>query len=128
MKTKTLLATILSIAIIAVVVTVSGIRSNNTALGAGGTILKANISTGVSVATSSTPILVASSGRTYAVIVNDSANVVYISIDGNAAVVGQGIRLNASGGSYEINSLNQFVAQINAIAASTSNVTVTASQ
>lgn len=99
------------------------------ALGAGGTILKANISTGVSVGTSSTQLLSASSGRTYAVIVNDSANVVYIAVDGNPAVVGQGIRLNASGGSYEINSLNQFVAAINAISGTPgSNVTVTAAQ
>ncbi len=94
-----------------------------------GTILKANVSTGVSVGTSSVEVLPASSGRTYAVFVNDSANVIYISLDGNAAVAGKGIRLNASGGSYEINSLNQFVASVHAIAAGAgSNLTVTAAQ
>lgn len=92
-------------------------------------IIKINVSTGVSVTTASTKLLDASSGRLYAAIVNDGSVPVYISLDGNAAVAGQGIRLNATGGAYEINSLNQVVAQVNAITSSGSaNVTVTASQ
>lgn len=104
-------------------------QSPRTALGAVGTIIKATVSTGVTVGTSSVEVLAANSSRQYAVFVNDSANVIYISLDGNAAVAGKGIRLNASGGSYEINSLNQFVASVHAIAAGAgSNLTVTASQ
>lgn len=92
-------------------------------------ILRATVSTGVTVGTSSTKLLDAASSRIYAVIVNDSAEPVYISLDGKAAVLGKGIRLNATGGSYEINSLNQFAAQINAISTSGGdNVTVTADQ
>lgn len=91
-------------------------------------IQKMNISKGVSVTTSSTQLLPASSGRVYAVFVNDSSNPVYLSLDGNAAVMNAGIRLNATGGSYEINMLNQDVGVINAISSGTSVVTVTASQ
>lgn len=92
-------------------------------------IQKMNISKGVTVSTTSVNLLIASSGRVYALIVNDGAAPVYLSLDGNAAVAGAGIRLNGDGGSYEINPLNQDVGIINAITASgSSNVTVTASQ
>lgn len=94
-----------------------------------GNILKMNISKGVSVTTSTTNLLPASSGRQYVVFVNDGSNPVYLSLTGSAAVANAGIRLNADGGSYEMNSLNQTSAAINAIATGgTSNVTVTASQ
>lgn len=100
-----------------------------TAVGQSYNILKANVSKGVTVSGSTTKILDASSGRTYAVIVNDGTVPVYLSVDGNPAVAHAGIRLNPSGGSYEINSLNQFVSQLNAITAtSTALVTVTAAQ
>lgn len=93
------------------------------------TIKKMNVSTGITVGTSSVDALDASSGRVYAVLVNDSANPIYISLNGAAAVVGQGIRLNATGGSYEINLSNQYIGQINAISGTGgSNLTVTASQ
>ncbi len=92
-------------------------------------IPKATVSTGISVAGTSVTLLGASSSRQYAVFVNDGSVPLYISLDGNAAVAGHGIRLNANGGSYEINSLNQFISQVNAITAGTTvNVTVTANQ
>ena len=92
-------------------------------------IKKMNVSTGITIGTSSVDALDASSGRVYAVLVNDSANPIYLSLNGAAAVVGQGIRLNANGGSYEINLSNQYIGQINAISGSSnSNLTVTASQ
>ncbi len=53
--------------------------------------------------------------RVNAVFVNDSDETIYLA-RGNAAVVGSGIRLNANGGSYEIDSGNLFVGIINAIA------------
>ena len=46
-------------------------------------------------------VLAANANRKYALIVNDSDSTVYIKI-GAAAVLNQGIRLNASGGSYEM--------------------------
>lgn len=64
----------------------------------------------------STPVLVANSRRADAVFVNDSNQPIYLA-RGNAAVIGQGIRLNAGGGSYEINRNNLFLGVINAIAA-----------
>lgn len=93
------------------------------------TIRTMNISTGISVGTSSVNILPASSSRVYAVFVNDSSNVIYLSFTSANAVSGQGIRLNANGGSYELNLSNDYIGNINAIAAGAgSNLTVTASQ
>jgi len=92
-------------------------------------ITKMNISTGVSVSTSSVNLLPASSGRVYAAIVNDGTEPVYLSMNGSAAVPNQGLRINPNGGSYEINFLNQYIGSINAITETgTSNVTVEASQ
>lgn len=92
-------------------------------------IQKMNISKGVSVGNSSTELLPASSGRVYAIIVNDGAEPLYLSMNGSAAVAGAGVRLNEEGGSYEINELNRYVGIVNGITASgTINVTVSASQ
>jgi hypothetical protein len=49
----------------------------------------------------STLVLAANRNRAYALFVNDSDTVAYLSF-GPAAVVNSGIRLNASGGSYEM--------------------------
>lgn len=81
------------------------------------------------VGTGSTLVLASSTARLYAVIVNDSADPVYLAI-GNAAVSGKGIRLNANGGSYEMDSLNLFTGAVNAISGGSGgdNVTVLAQQ
>ena len=80
--------------------------------------------TKVSVGSSTTVVLAANEARVNAVIVNDSDEIVYIG-RGNAAVLNEGIRLNASGGSYEIDSTNLFRGAINGISTSgTKNVTV----
>ena len=52
--------------------------------------------------------------RRYLLIVNDSDTVAYLAL-GIPAVANQGIRLNASGGSYEINFTNPFTGAIHAI-------------
>jgi len=52
--------------------------------------------------------------RTYALLVNDSDAVAYISL-GKPAEANRGIRLNASGGSYEINLTNPYKGRIYAI-------------
>ena len=51
----------------------------------------------------------------YGVFCNDSANTIYLSV-WEAAVVGSGIRINANGGSYEINRNNPIRWDIYAIA------------
>ena len=56
-------------------------------------------STTVAVAVTSTSIVVANGGRRLLVIVNDSDTDIYLAL-GEAAVVGEGIRLNAAGGTY----------------------------
>jgi hypothetical protein len=81
-----------------------------------------------SVATSgvaSTTALAANASRKYALIVNDSANAIYIFL-GATAVLNQGIRLNANGGSYEINETNLYTGIITTITTVASqNVIVT---
>lgn len=78
----------------------------------------------VSVTTSTTAIATSNVGRQYLIIVNDGAYPVYLGL-GASAVASTGIRLNANGGSYEINQDNLFVGAINGIAVGgTSVVTV----
>ncbi len=55
----------------------------------------------VSVTTSSTEVLAANAARGLVLLVNDSDTVIYCKI-GVAAAVNQGVRLNASGGSWEL--------------------------
>ena len=71
--------------------------------------------TGVAVEVTSTLVLAANPGRVDAVFVNDSNKEIYLA-RGNAAVLHKGIRLNAAGGSYEINQNNLFQGAIYAIA------------
>ena len=86
------------------------------------------VSTGVTVATTSTKVLDASSGRVYATFVNDGTVPIYLTC-GKTAVAHTGIRLNDGGGAYEINALNQCVGEMDAItASSTAVLTVTAVQ
>ena len=63
----------------------------------------------------STQVLAANPRRADAVFVNDSNQPIYLA-RGNDAVLNEGIRLNANGGSYEINRNNLFLGIINAIA------------
>jgi hypothetical protein len=58
--------------------------------------------------------LASNANRKYALIVNDSANVVYIKL-GATAALNTGIRLNANGGSYEINETNLYTGIIDCI-------------
>ena len=60
--------------------------------------------TAVNVITSSGAVLAANANRKYALLVNDSDTTIYIKLNA-AAVVNQGIRLNANGGSYEMSTL-----------------------
>jgi len=78
----------------------------------------------VTVGAVTTVILAANSRRVNAVFVNDSNEVIYLA-RGNAAVLNEGIRLNASGGSYEINDDNLYLGAVNGICASgQKNITV----
>lgn len=79
----------------------------------------------ISVGTSSTSVLSAAAGRKWASIVNDSDNVVYLSL-GGTAVLNEGIRLNSNGGSFVISATNLYTGAVNAIATvAGSNVTIT---
>jgi len=82
--------------------------------------------TAISVGDTSTTILAANANRKYALIVNDSDTVIYLAL-GAAAIVNNGIRLNANGGAYVINWTNLYKGAINGIHAATGltkNVTV----
>lgn len=52
--------------------------------------------------------------RYYALLVNDSDTVCYLML-GSEAVANRGIRLNAAGGSYEINLQNPWTGEIHAV-------------
>lgn len=81
--------------------------------------------TKISVGATSTSVLAANANRNFAVFVNDSDEVIYLSLSGTA-VMNEGIRLNAAGGAYEINVLNMYTGDISAICSSgTKNLTLT---
>lgn len=69
---------------------------------------------GVVVGAITTVALAANRLRVHAVFVNDSVQTIYLGL-GVAAVMNDGIRLNANGGSYEINRDNLFLGAVNAI-------------
>jgi phage gp45-like len=79
--------------------------------------------TAVTVGNTSTAVAVANPHRKYLLLVNDSDEVIYIKL-GAAAVLNQGIRINASGGSYEmtVQAGNLYVGAINGICASGSKI------
>ena len=54
--------------------------------------------------------------RSGAVLVNNSVNIIYVSLGQDPAVVNTGIPLYANGGAYEINQANPFHGAIYAIA------------
>jgi hypothetical protein len=75
--------------------------------------------------TSSQTAAASNSARKYALFVNDSDTVIYLFF-GTPAVANQGIRLNAAGGSYEINQQNMYTGQVCAITTTgTKNLLVT---
>lgn len=80
------------------------VTANLSPNGGAGTQLMGSIiptHTSVSIGTSSTSVIAANANRKYILLVNDSDTTIYISLNG-AAANGQGIRLNANGGSYEL--------------------------
>lgn len=74
--------------------------------------------TAVSVATTDTPVLASNLGRREVTIVNDGANVVYLSFGTGAATANAGVRLNAAGGSYTTNNWQGAIRGIAVTAAS----------
>ena len=80
---------------------------------------------GVDVGTDSTEVAAFNSERRYLALVNDSDTDVYLAL-GEDAVLNKGIRLNASGGSYEmLEGQNLYTGAVNAIAsAATKRLTV----
>jgi hypothetical protein len=75
--------------------------------------------TAVNTTTASGAALAANAKRLYALLVNDSDTDIYIKL-GATAVAHQGIRLNANGGSYELNqNTGMYTGAINAIHAGT---------
>jgi hypothetical protein len=75
---------------------------------------------GIDVGVSSSQILAANTNRKGVVIVNDSDSTIYLSI-GTAAEMNKGIRLNANGGSYEMNWSNLSTQAINGIHGASGN-------
>lgn len=72
------------------------------------------------VTTTTHVVLQPNRNRSYALLINDSDTIIYI-MKGKTAVLNRGIRLNASGGSYEINSTNLYKGEVAAIHAGVGN-------
>ncbi len=72
--------------------------------------------TAVNVTTNTGEVLASNANRLYALLVNDSDTTIYIKL-GAAAVVNEGIRLNALGGNYEMSAMlgNLYTGAINGI-------------
>lgn len=81
--------------------------------------------TTLAVSTSTQAALAANAARRYALLINDSDTDIYIKF-GAAAVANQGIRLNAAGGSHEMNITlgNLYLGAINAIHGGTGTKTL----
>ena len=73
--------------------------------------------TEVTIGSSSTDVLAAAPTRVYALFQNDSDETVYLYL-GATAAANKGIRLSASGGSYEITTTNLYTGVVKAICAS----------
>jgi len=69
----------------------------------------------VSLGVASELILGRNTYRRHALLVNDSDAVIYLNL-GSTAVANEGIRVNASGGSYEINLDNAYFGEVHAVA------------
>lgn len=77
------------------------------------------------ITTVSQEVLADNRQRSYALLVNDSDSVIYLAL-GKPAIANEGIRLNASGGSYEINATNLWRGRVYAIStAATKKLMVT---
>ena len=76
------------------------------------------VNLGLDLTTTSQMVLAVNPRRYYALLVNDSDTVCYLNF-GSVAVANRGIRLNASGGSYEINNDNPWPGEIHAVSAGT---------
>ncbi len=72
---------------------------------------------GVSIRDTSTSVLSANSERIAATFINDSDEAMYLAL-GKKAKMNSGIRLNAGGGSFEINQTNLYVGNVSVICAS----------
>lgn len=83
--------------------------------------LSKNVSPGtVNVGDSSTEVLASNTSRSYAILVNNSDEDMWLSL-GTPAEVNKGILVNSGGGQFEINPLNLFVGAVNAIHDGTGN-------
>lgn len=78
----------------------------------------------VSIGSSSTSVLSANSNRKFAIFINDSNEIIYLNLS-DTAVMNEGVRLNANGGSIELTKPFLYTGAVTAICASGSkNLTV----
>lgn len=100
-------------------------NSNSTGTLSGGENIFFTVSTSsaVTVGITSTFLLATSTERQYCAIVNDGSNPIYLSFNDVPAVANSGLRLNASGGSFEIDSNNLYKGALRAIASGGTSVT-----
>lgn len=98
------------------------VKSQDSSLGSltGGENIYSSVasSSAMTLTTNSALITATSTTRQYAAIVNDCTTAIYLNFNDVAATGNSGLRLNASGGSYEINSQNLYKGAIRGISPS----------
>jgi hypothetical protein len=102
--------------------------STGNPLQSGGALVEIKISAAIAVGKADTLIWAGpTAGESFieVTIVNDGASPVYLNVNGGAAKMGEGIRINAEGGTYKAN--NQNTSAIKGIASAETKVTLTVS-
>ncbi len=84
-------------------------------------VLAKGVNRAVTVLDTNTRVLRPNAKRKWAIFVNDSDTVIYLAL-GETATINSGIRLNASGGAYEINALNLWRGPVSAISSVTTKI------
>ncbi len=119
-----IISSVVALVVVFVISFMTGTKQSNK-LGAAelNRFIVAPTNTNVSCDTSSTLAVATSTGRKYFAIVNDGSTAIYLGL-GKAAVLNKGIRLNATGGTFEMNPNVMFSGAIYCISSAASNATI----
>jgi len=119
-----IISSVVALVVVSVISFMTGTKQSNK-LGAAelNRFIVAPTNTNVSCDTSSTLAVATSTGRKYFAIVNDGSTAIYLGL-GKAAVLNKGIRLNATGGTFEMNPNVMFSGAIYCISSAASNATI----
>lgn len=119
-----IISSVVALIVISVILSMTGTKQANK-LGAAelNRFIVAPTNSSVTCDTTSTLAVASSTGRKYFAIVNDGSTAIYLGL-GKAAVLNKGIRLNATGGTFEMNPNVMFSGAIYCISSAATNATL----